>query len=146
VRTADDWAERFEEFSSDLNLFLTLMTSIGVLIAVLSIINVMLMSVTERIIEFGILKANGWSRRDVMMLITCESAVLGVAGGLIGCLLGLAGTEFVNTTWPDRLQLYASPQLLLFALIFSATLGIAGGLYPAIWAMRLSPMEAIRRG
>ena len=146
VRTADDWAERFEEFSSDLNLFLTLMTSIGVLIAVLSIINEMLMSVTERIIEFGILKANGWSRRDVMMLITCESAVLGVAGGLIGCLLGLAGTEFVNTTWPDRLQLYASPQLLLFALIFSATLGIAGGLYPAIWAMRLSPMEAIRRG
>jgi len=146
VRTADDWAERFEEFSSDLNLFLTVMTSIGVLIAVLSIINTMLMSVTERIIDFGILKANGWSRRDVLMLITCESAVLGVAGGVIGCVLGLAGTEFVNSTWPNRLQLYASPQLLLFALIFSATLGIAGGLYPATWAMRLSPMEAIRHG
>jgi len=146
VRTSDDWAERFEEFSSDLNLFLSVMTSIGVLIAVLSIINTMLMSVTERIIDFGILKANGWSRRDVMVLITCESAALGVAGGVIGCGLGLVGTEFVNTTWPDRLQLYASPPLLIFALFFSATLGIAGGLYPAIWAMRLSPMEAIRRG
>jgi putative ABC transport system permease protein len=146
VRTSDDWAERFDEFSSDLNLFLSVMTSIGVLIAVLSIINTMLMSVTERIIDFGILKANGWSRRDVMMLITCESAVLGVAGGVIGCGLGLVGTEFVNSTWPDRLQLYASPQLLAFALLFSAALGIAGGLYPATWAMRLSPMEAIRRG
>ena len=146
VRTSDDWAERFDEFSSDLNLFLTVMTSIGVLIAILSIINTMLMSVTERIIDFGILKANGWSRRDVMMLITCESAILGVTGGVLGCLLGLAGTEFVNNTWPDRLQLYASPQLLLFSLGFSTILGILGGLYPATWAMRLSPMEAIRRG
>ncbi len=146
VRTADDWAERFDEFSSDLNLFLSVMTSIGVLIAVLSIINTMLMSVTERIIDFGILKANGWSRRDVMLLITCESAVLGLAGGVLGCAIGWLGTEFVNTTWPDRLQLYASPQLLIFAMVFSSLLGVSSGLYPATWAMKLSPMEAIRRG
>jgi len=146
VRTADDWAERFDEFSSDLNLFLGVMTSIGVLIAVLSIINTMLMSVTERIIDFGILKANGWSRRDVMLLITCESAVLGLAGGVLGCAIGWLGTEFVNTTWPDRLQLYASPQLLIFAMGFSSLLGVSAGLYPATWAMKLSPMEAIRRG
>ena len=146
VRTADDWAERFDEFSSDLNLFLSVMTSIGVLIAVLSIINTMLMSVTERIIDFGILKANGWSRRDVMLLITCESAVLGLAGGVLGCAIGWLGTEFVNTTWPDRLQLYASPQLLIFAMVFSSLLGVSAGLYPATWAMKLSPMEAIRRG
>ena len=146
VRTSDDWAERLDEFSADLDVFLGVMTSIGVLIAVLSIINTMLMSVTERIIDFGILKANGWSRRDVMMLITCESAVLGVTGGVIGCAVGLVGTEFINTTWPDRIQLYASPGLLIFALFFSAMLGITSGLYPAFWAMRLSPMEAIRRG
>ncbi len=146
VRTADDWAERFDEFSSDLNLFLSVMTSIGVLIAVLSIINTMLMSVTERIIDFGILKANGWSRRDVMLLITCESAVLGLTGGVLGCAFGWLGTAFINTTWPDRLQLYASPQLLIFAMVFSSLLGVSAGLYPATWAMKLSPMEAIRRG
>ncbi len=146
VRTASDWAERFKEFSADLNLFLSVMTGIGVVIAVLSIINTMLMSVTERIVEFGILKANGWNRRDVMMLITCESAVLGVAGGILGCLLGLAGTSIINNTWPNRLQLYASPSLLIFSFFFSAFLGISGGLYPATWAMKLSPMEAIRRG
>ncbi len=146
VRTADDWAKRFDEFSADLNLFLGVMTGIGVVIAVLSIINTMLMSVTERIIEFGILKANGWRRRDVMTLITCESAVLGVTGGVIGCLVGWIGTDIINSTWPNRLQLYASPSLLAISLIFSTTLGIAAGLYPATWAMRLSPMEAIRRG
>ncbi|MBQ18348.1 MAG: ABC transporter permease [Planctomycetaceae bacterium] len=146
VRTASDWGERFKEFSADLNLFLSVMTGIGVVIAVLSIINTMLMSVTERIVEFGILKANGWNRRDVMLLITCESAVLGVTGGIIGCLLGLAGTSIVNSTWPDRLQLYASPSLLIFSFFFSTFLGISGGLYPATWAMKLSPMEAIRRG
>jgi len=146
VRTADDWAKRFDEFSTDLNLFLGVMTGIGVVIAVLSIINTMLMSVTERIIEFGILKANGWGRRDVVMLITCESAVLGVAGGVIGCLVGWIGTDIINNTWPDRLQLYASPSLLAISLVFSTTLGVAAGLYPATWAMRLSPMEAIRRG
>ena len=87
-----DWAARFQDFSADLDLFLTIMSAIGVTIAVLSIVNTMLMSVTERIIEFGILKANGWSRYDVMRLITSESAVLGFCGGISGCLVGWVGT------------------------------------------------------
>ena len=58
----------------------------------------------------------------------------------------VAGTSIVNSTWPDRLQLYASPSLLIFSFFFSTFLGISGGLYPATWAMKLSPMEAIRRG
>ncbi|MBC8290280.1 MAG: ABC transporter permease, partial [Planctomycetes bacterium] len=88
IKSADDLAEKFNEFSSDLDIFLALMTGIGLTIAVLSILNTMLMSVSERIIEFGILKANGWSRGDVMKLITAESATLGFAGGFCGCLLG----------------------------------------------------------
>ena len=146
VRSADDWSERFDEFSTDLNIFLSVMTGIGVVIAVLSIINTMLMSVTERLIEFGILKANGWSRQNVMLLITIESAMLGVVGGACGCLLGFLGTQLFNSNWPDRIQLYASPQLLVYSFLFSILLGVLGGLYPATWAMRLSPMEAIRRG
>ena len=146
VRTWDDWSQRFDEFSGDLNMFLSVITGIGVVVAVLSIVNTMLMSVTERIIEFGILKANGWTRRDVLLLITCESAVLGVIGGVAGCLLGYLGTQVVNASWPERIQLYASPMLLGFSFLFSSSLGVLGGLYPAIWAMRLSPMDAIRRG
>src|SRR5690606_31396359 len=83
TRSADDWAERFEDFTGDLNFFLTLITGVGITIAVLSIVNVMLMSVTERTIEFGILRANGWSRRHVMSLVTLESAALGIVGGIL---------------------------------------------------------------
>lgn len=146
VRTADDWAERIDEFSADLDVFLLIMTTIGVTIAVLSIINTMLMSVTERIIEFGILKANGWSKGDIMRLITFESAFLGLLGGVLGCLLGWIGTHIVNWQWSEHVYLFASPGLLLFSLGFSTALGILGGLYPAIWATRMMPMEAIRRG
>jgi len=146
VRSAGDWTDKINDVSGDLNLALTVMTSIGVIVAVLSIVNTMLMSVTERMIEFGILKANGWSRRDVVRLITCESAILGVSGGLLGCVVGWSATELMNWYWPTRLFLYASPQLLAFAIVFSTLLGVVGGLYPALWAMRMMPMDAIRRG
>jgi putative ABC transport system permease protein len=146
VRGSTDFAARFEEFSADLDLFLTIMSAIGVTIAVLSIVNTMLMSVTERIIEFGILKANGWSRYDVLKLITSESAALGLAGGAFGCLVGWGATEVINSIWPARVHLVATPGLLLFGLVFSTVLGVIGGLYPALWAMRMMPMDAIRRG
>lgn len=146
IRSAADWAEKFDEFSADLDILLMIMTSIGLTIAVLSIINTMLMSVSERIIEFGILKANGWSRSDVMKLITCESAVLGLAGGICGAGGGWVLTQIVNWQWPDHIRLLASPSLLAFSVVFATLLGVFGGLYPAIWATRMMPMDAIRRG
>jgi putative ABC transport system permease protein len=146
IRSSDDWAAQFQKFSADLDIFLTIMTSIGVVIAVLGIVNTMLMSVTERFIEFGILKANGWSSRDVLLLIGWESALLGVAGGSIGSVCGWIATLIINANWPHRIHLYASPQLLVFSLLFSTVVGLLGGLYPALWASRMMPMDAIRRG
>lgn len=146
VRMAEDWSDRFAEFSGDLNLILGLITTVGVLIAIFSIVNTMMMSVTERTTEFGILRANGWSQGQIMQLMTLESGLLGVVGGVIGVLLGVLGVLAANARWPDKLQLYASPQLLLFGVLFSTLIGIAGGLYPAWSAARLSPMESIRRG
>jgi putative ABC transport system permease protein len=146
VRTASDWAAQIENLSADLDLILTILTSIGVLVALLSIVNTMLMSVTERIIDFGILKANGWSKADVLRLITFESGLLGLSGGILGATIGWVATVVLNATFPERLHLYASPPLLTFAVAFSTLLGIAAGLYPAFWAMRMMPMDAIRRG
>ena len=146
VRSAQDWGDKIAEFSSDLDIFLYLMTGIGVVIALLSILNTMLMSVAERLIEFGVLKANGWSAWDVMRLITWESALLGLSGGVSGCVAGWIAVQIVNAMFPTKLHLFASPGLLLFSLVFSTVLGMIGGLYPAIWALRMSPMEAIRRG
>lgn len=146
VRSAEDWSERIEEFSGDLNIFLALMTTIGVSIATLSIVNTMMMSVTERTTEFGILRANGWTKGEVVRLMTMESGLLGLLGGLLGVLAGWIGTQVVNTVWPDRLQLHAGMSLMLFSLVFSVGLGLFGGVYPAWRASRLSPMESIRRG
>ena len=146
VRTTSEWGGRFDRLSEDLDIILAVLTAIGVVIAVLSIVNTMLMSVSERMIEFGILKANGWSRSDVLRLIVFESFLVGVTGGVLGSLLGWLGAWLVNSTWPTRAQLYASPNLLIFAVLFSTVLGTIGGLYPAIRAMRMAPMDAIRHG
>lgn len=146
VRDSDDWAREFQHFSEDLDVFLTLMTAIGVTIAFVGIVNTMLMSVSERFIEFGILKANGWSNGDVLRLIAFESALLGLVGGILGCFFGWIATHAVNAHWPTRIHLYASPQLLAASVGFSTVLGILGGLYPALRASRMMPMDAIRRG
>ena len=146
LRTMDEWVEQFDSFTADLDLFLTILGATGVLIAVFGVVNTMLMSVSERIIEFGILKANGWSKGDVLRLICSESLILGVAGGVLGAAVGWAATVILNAAFPDRLNLYAGPELLGFAVAFSAVVGTLGGLYPAVWAMRMQPMDAIRRG
>jgi len=145
VRGSEQWREGIDELSSDLDLFLLMMTSLGVTIALLSILNTMLMSVSERFVEFGILKANGWNGSDIVKLIVIESALLGFCGGILGSVIGWIGTHIVNAFFADRTELYASPALLLFGLLFSLLLGIVGGAYPAWRAAGMSPMEAIRR-
>lgn len=145
VRTAEEWSARFDEFSGDLDIFLSLITTIGVSIALLSIVNTMMMSITERTTEFGILRANGWGKSHIVQLVTLESSLLGVAGGCLGVSLGWVATLVINQNLADRIQLYATPQLLLFGLIFSVAIGVLGGLYPAWHAAQLSPMESIRR-
>lgn len=145
VRSAEEWAEQFDEFSGDLHLFLTIISAVGFLIAVLSILNTMLMSVMERIGEFGILRANGWTRHEVMQLVISESAVIGVSGGILGVLIGLVVSVIANQIWPDRLHLYVSITLAGLSFLMSTALGVLGGLYPAWKASRLSPMDAIRR-
>ncbi len=145
VRLAADWSGRINKFAEDLDLALGILTSLGLFIAVVSIVNTMLMSVTERVAEFGILRANGWSKFDLVRLITYESLLLGIAGGLIGIVAGWTLTVLVNASFPAKFELYASPGLLIFSFCFSAVLGVLSGLYPAIWAAQLKPMEAIRR-
>lgn len=145
VQTQSEWSARFDDFTADLKLFLSIMTTVGLAIAVSSIVNTMLMSVTERMVEFGILRANGWTRGDVLKLITFESALLGIAGGVCGAVVGWVAVQGINAWQTEKLRLYAGPQLLALSLIFSTLLGIIGGLYPAWRAASKSPMEAIRR-
>ena len=143
--SAEDWSAKADQFTGDLDLFLTMLSAVGVLIAVLSVLNTMLMSVAERTTEFGVLRANGWSRGQIVRLIAIESCAIGLLGGLLGVLFGWAATHVVNATYPDKVHLYASPELLAFAVVFSGLLGLVGGLYPSWRAARMSPIDAIRR-
>ncbi|HSG69311.1 MAG TPA: FtsX-like permease family protein, partial [Planctomycetaceae bacterium] len=146
VQSAEQWSERFDQFTKNLDYIMLILASIGVTIAVLGIANTMLMSVSERIIEIGILKANGWSRKHVLSLIAFESAILGFLGGCLGSLIGWLGTLIVNAKFSEHVSLYAGPGLIVFSIVFATVLGLLAGLYPAVWAMRLMPMDAIRRG
>ena len=107
----------------------------------------MLMSTTERFGEFGVLRTNGWSRANVLTLVTAESAYLGLLAGIVGFLLAVifttAANQFITQT---GLRLTITPLNALGGLALSVVMGTLGGFYPAWKASRLVPMDAIRLG
>ena len=106
----------------------------------------MLMSTTERFIEFGVLRTNGWSQGNVLTLVTLESAFLGMLSGLVGCVLAAAGTAVANQFISGGVRLDVPPWLFALGITLSIVTGMLGGLYPAWRAARLVPMDAIRIG
>jgi len=116
---------------------------ISLLVGGIGIMNIMLASVAERMREVGIRRALGARRRDVAAQFLTESALLTVAGGVIGGGLGVAGSIAIQrfAGWPTAIH----PWMLVVALLVALTVGIGFGLYPAWHAARLEPMEALRR-
>ena len=107
----------------------------------------MLMSTSERFVEFGVLRTNGWSRGNVLALVTLESAYLGLLSGLVGCVLAVAGRRGGQPVRPRAgVQLTMPPWLFALGVGLSVVTGTLGGLYPAWRAARLVPMDAIRVG
>jgi putative ABC transport system permease protein len=146
-------AKRVSEFEApygsildELDTLLLLTVSLALAVGVVGIMNTMLMSTSDRFVEFGVLRANGWSRADVLALVTTESALLGLLAGLLGCLLAIAGAAAVNPFVGSGLRLSVPPQLFALGIALSVTTGLLGGLYPAWSASRLVPMDAVRLG
>jgi putative ABC transport system permease protein len=125
---------------------LLLAVSLAVVVGVIGIVNTMLMGTTERFVEFGVLRANGWSPRDVLELVLAEGTGLGLLAGLVGSLLALAAVGVANQFTAGGLHLVLTPRLLAIGLGLAVCTGALGGLYPAWRASRLVPMDAIRRG
>jgi macrolide transport system ATP-binding/permease protein len=128
--------------SKTMSLLLASIAAISLLVGGIGIMNIMLVSVTERTKEIGLRKAIGARRRDILMQFLAESAVVSAVGGLIGIALGWAITVVLSAAagWATSV----SPESVLLAFFFSAFIGIVFGIYPARKASELHPIEALR--
>jgi len=101
------------------------------------------MSVFERTREIGVLRALGWRKARVLLMVMKESLVLSAVGGVVGILLGMG----LGSLFPLLLAMLEpaySGELLVRALVLALFLGAIAGVYPAWWASRLDPLEALR--
>ncbi|KAF5413357.1 MAG: hypothetical protein C5S43_00280 [Candidatus Methanocomedens sp.] len=104
------------------------------------------MSVMERTKEFGILKALGAERRDILLMTVGEAAIMGLMGGLLGLACGWVVVYGMNLWLADKgiVLFLITPRLVAVAMLFAILLGTLSGIYPALRASRMSPMEALR--
>ncbi|MGE0488903.1 MAG: ABC transporter permease [Vulcanimicrobiota bacterium] len=142
VRTQAEFAQTAAESTRVFTMLLGGIASVSLLVGGIGIMNIMLVSVTERIREIGIRMAVGARARDILQQFLVEAILLSVAGGAVGVGLGFllakVGASFSN--W----KLVVSPQSVVLAFGFSAFIGVFFGLYPAVKASRLDPIEALR--
>ena len=132
----------FNQVTSILTIFLTAIAAISLLVGGIGIMNIMLVSVTERTREIGIRKAVGAKRRDIMVQFLIEAMVLSILGGLIGIGFGAAAAALVSAT--GVLDTGVSGQSVALAVGFSVSVGLFFGLYPATRAASLNPIDALR--
>jgi len=142
VRNQADLSEAAQGTTEVMTLLLAAIASISLLVGGIGIMNIMLVSVTERTREIGIRMSIGARGSDVMTQFLVESTVLSAAGGLLGLLLGLGGARIISsvTGWTTTI----SPLTVVVALAFSGAIGIFFGFYPARQAAELDRIEALR--
>ncbi|HYC89527.1 MAG TPA: ABC transporter permease [Thermoanaerobaculia bacterium] len=142
VRNQNDLAEAASSSTRVMTLLLAAIASISLLVGGIGIMNIMLVSVTERTREIGIRLAIGARGSDVLTQFLVESIVMGMLGGVIGLATGYAGAKILGhfTGWDTVM----SPVVMIVAVVFSGAVGVFFGYYPARKAASLNPIEALR--
>ena len=142
VRNSADMLETFNETAQTFTLLLAGIAGISLLVGGIGIMNIMLVSVTERTREIGVRKALGATRRAIMLQFLVESLTLCVLGGMLGVAAGIGGAEAL--TRMQDWETVVSPQAVATALAFSAAVGLFFGIWPAQRAAKLDPIVALR--
>jgi len=143
MSSAEAIAENFRQIMSTVALMTIVVSSIGLLVGGVGVMNIMLMSVTERTHEIGIRKAIGARRGDVIRQFLTEAVVLTGLGGLVGVILGVAASAclpLVFPSMPTSVPIWA----VIAAVLMAMSVGLFFGIYPAVKASRLDPVEALR--
>jgi len=142
INTSDTFIRFYKSATSSIYLAMIAISSIALLVGGIVVMNIMLVSVTERYNEIGIRMAVGARRKDILFQFLIEAAVLSGIGGLIGIILGIIAAKIFSaaTSMPTRIE----PVSIILAILISAGTGLFFGLYPANRAARLNPIEALR--
>lgn len=142
VVTNDQLIATFGQFTSGVKLFAFAISIIALLVAGIGIMNIMLVSVTERIKEIGIRKAVGATRTDILLQFLAEAVFLSLFGGVTGVILGLIGGNSITLIMDIKSQI---PMFwVVFGLLVCSMIGIIFGIYPASRASRLDPIDSLR--
>jgi putative ABC transport system permease protein len=142
AQTNADLVESIERVITRLTRFVTGIAVISLIVGAVGIANIMLVSVTERTREIGIMKAVGARNRDVMQLFLSEAVLLGVSGAILGVPIGIAGGYVA--TWYAEISLTLAPGWFAVAVAVGILVGALAGLYPAWRAARVDPIDALR--
>jgi putative ABC transport system permease protein len=142
IRNLTEMANAQQEGTQTLTTLLASIAAVSLLVGGIGIMNIMMVSVTERTREIGLRMAVGAKPRDILTQFLVEALALSLAGGLIGVGLGVAGAYRLafQFGWPTLVR----PEIIMVAVGFSALVGVGFGLYPALKASRLDPINALR--
>ena len=149
VQTFQDVLKQLNSVMGIMTAFISFVAGISLLVGGIGVMNIMLVSVTERTREIGIRKSLGARTSSIMMQFLAESAIITALGGVIGIILGLLGASGVCKIISESQGMEILPGIklstVLIATVFSCAVGIFFGIYPARKAAKLSPIEALRR-
>ena len=142
IHNPDDLAQAKAQSGRVMTLLLASIASVSLFVGGIGIMNIMLVSVTERTREIGVRMAIGATEEDVQMQFLSEALVLSLMGGAAGILIGVLGSDAVSNMlrWPTTIP----PEAIVIAVVFSAMVGVFFGYYPARKAASLDPIEALR--
>ena len=136
-------AQQLQSMSKSTNTQLIWIASISLLVGGIGVMNIMLVSVTERTSEIGLKKAIGAKKKRILLQFLTEAAVLTSIGGIIGVLTGVGLAELISTIM--QIPVAISVPAILIAVVFSTLIGVVFGLLPATQAANLNPIDALRR-